>query len=336
MSEKNQTAAVTTEAPPAPKVSVHEDIRQVLDEVLEEAELSRALRREEESALERLSTMPDGADLFKRKAELAERIYFAAIARTRPEDWVVNADAQGHTFAMLKASGAALVAELYDVRISNLRPVDAAGVFRPEKESLGEGKYVLKAWCDAYSKMNGRRVEHLMAARRSDEDFIGRLIDGKGDFVKKRQADEVYTANPTDLANAVHTLLLTKAVRVLCAMTRVPTSDLTLAWEKTNKKVENCVKGAGFGSADGRRAQGVASGEVKEGLEKLKAEILRLAMGNPADVAKITKEITANPDKNFAGMTDPDRIVQDWMLERAWTNLKKHPLYAPPKDAAKA
>lgn len=309
----------------------------LLEQILEEMETTRRLKATEESVFEKLSLTPDGADVFQRKLALSEACYRAAIRRTRPQDWVLTQDMQGHAFAMLKASGASIVAELYGVVISNIRPVDDTGIFRPEVEKFPNGAYALKAWCDCESRVNGRKIEHLSAARRSDEDFVGRLVNGEtGALVKKRSAEEEYTANPTDLASAVHTLLLTKAVRSLCGMTRVPVSDLAAAWEKTGKKTEDCVAGHGFGTADGRRAQGVATGDVKEGLDKLKAEVLRLAGGSKIDFAKIAKDITSNKEKGFAGFDNLDRLAQDWQVANAWANLKKHPLYSPPKDAPAA
>lgn len=334
MSEVKATAAPAATID-APRVSVDTDaFKRMLDEAMEDYELHRALRQEEESVLTRLGATADGADIFKRQADLSERVYYAAIGRTRPQDWIVSVDGQGQAFAMLRASGASLVAELYDVRITNLRPT-VGGIFRPEKEAVGAdgSKYVLKAWCDATSRMNGRRVEHLMAARRSDEDFVGRLVDSSGELMKKRHDDEVYSANPTDLASAVHTLLLTKAVRVLCGMSRVPISELARAWQNTGKKVEDCTKGHGGGSADSRRTAALTPDALKAEVAKLQAEVLRLAGGSKTDAAKITRDITSNPEKNFRGFDDITRLSYDWQIENAWKALKKHPLYAPPKDA---
>lgn len=313
-----------------PAEAVTEEPRQIrtatLDEILQETELAEKAER---ALLDSLAKNPNGAAIFDQRTKLIESCYLSAIRRTRPQDWVITKDRQENVTAMLCASGAALVAEVYGIEVENMRPLEK-GNFKPERAQLPNGQFELRGWCDAYSRVNGRKVYSLSGARRSDEDFTGRSVDGKGNLTVK--SDERAGANPSDLASATYTLLLTKAVRVLCSMTRVPVSDLEKAWDGTGKKVEQCRAGHGFGSSSGRAASAVAEGDVAAEVAKLKVEVLRMAGGDSSAVKKITKEITSGP--NFAGFDTLDRVTKGFQVTQAWTNLKKHPLYGPPANGA--
>jgi hypothetical protein len=273
--------------------------------------------RSEASLLEQLSKLENAEALFERRAKLMESFYMTAIRRTRPQDWVLFKDKQGNVNAMLTASGAELVAEVYGIRISNVRPLDGRGMFSPERVEITGGAYELRGACDAYSRVNGREVFGLEMSRRSDEQFTGRSVNDEGKFDFKGE-----TANPADLRSAVLTGLRTKTVRVLCGMTRVPPSDLEKAWTGTPKKVDECRKGSGFGTGNERRSENLSSDDVVSEQKKLGDEILRRVGGDVAAAKKLTKEITAGP--NFDGFDSIARVTKDWQLKQAWKNLIAH------------
>lgn len=279
--------------------------------------------RAEKSFIDRISSMENAAVVFKRRTELIETCYLIAIRRTRPADWVLFKTADESVNAMLTASGAELVAEVYGVQIEGLRPLNAQGIFAPERIDYPSGAYALRGTCDAWSGINGRRIFNLEAVRRSDEDFTGRSVDVDGRLThdKAKRAG----ALDSDLRSSVLTLLRTKAVRVLCGMTRVPTSDLEAAWKDSTKKLEQCRKGHGFGTADGRRASTVTEEGVPAEVEKLKAEVLRLVGGDTSAQAKLVKEITSSA--TFKGFDTLDRITKPFQVDQAWANLKKHPIF---------
>ena len=297
----------------------------LLEEVLEE---TRQTDRAERSFVEQLSAMADYAQIFERRTQLLETCYLVAIGRTRPEDWIVSKDPQGDTTATLAASGAQLVAEVYQVKLSNVRPKDDRGLFDPARTEIAAGVYSFRGSCDAWSRINGRE-QMVEMTRRSDEDFTGRTVDADGGLTNDRQ--KRIGADEGDLRSSVLTGLLTKAVRVLCGMTRVPPGDLAKAWKGTEKKVEQCRKGHGFGTSAARNASDVTPEEIKASVEKLKLEVTRCAGGDIGAAKKLIKEITSSP--TFAGFDSLDRITKDFQVPQAWANLKKHPLYAPPKTA---
>ena len=298
------------------------------------SELSREnalAERAERSFIDRIASMENAAVIFKRRTELIETCYQIAIRRTRPQDWVLFKMPDGSINAMITASGAELIAEVYGVQVENLRPVDVNGIFRPEKvDHEKTSAYTLRGYCDAFSQVNGRRVYNLEAARRSDEDFVGRSVD----------ADEKLTHDKTkkagaldsDLRNAVLTLIRTKAV--LCGMTRVPSTDLEAAWKGTEKKVDSCRKGHGFGTSSDRTASTLAPEDVKAEIAKLKDEVLRCVGGDVSAAKKLVKEITSGP--NFKGWDSLDQLSKDWQVTQAMENLKKHPVFGKGNGDGKA
>ena len=291
---------------------------------LVEASRETALtERAERSFIDRIANMENAAVIFKRRTDLIATCYLIAIGRTRPADWVLFKLPDGTVTAMLTASGAELVAEVYGVQVENLRPIDHNGIFKPERIDSPGGAYALRGVCDAWSGVNGRRAFNLEAVRRSDEDFTGRSVDADGKLTHDKEKKT--GALDSDLRASVLTLLRTKAVRVLCGMTRVPASDLEAAWKDSNKKLDQCRKGHGFGTSSSRTAATLAPEEIKTEVEKLRVEILKAVGGDVSAAKKLTKEITAG--KDFAGWDSVDRLTKDWQVTQAWAALKKHPLF---------
>lgn len=294
-----------------------------IDEIERENSLAELAER---SILDRLQGMEDASAIFRRRGELLETCYMTAIRRTRPEDWVLFRAPDGSTTAMLAASGADLVAELYGIVIRNVRPVDDSGMFRPERTAYASGAYALRGTCDAFSRFNGRYVEGLECSRRSDEDFTGRGVDAGGK-IETRKAAKV-GALDGDLRASVLTLLRTKAVRVLAGMVRVPIADLQRGWQGTDRKIDTCRRGHGFGAGDERRAEAVAEGGVSEQAELLRQEILRRVGGDePAAqslLLEITKKEKTTKSKGFSGFKSTKQFTQAWQLDGAWQKLRAH------------
>lgn len=278
-------------------------------------------RRADAPLLEVLSKLENAEALFARRASLMESFYTTALRRTRPQDWILFKDKQGNVNAMLAASGAELVAEVYGIRIFNIRPMDSRGMFAPERVEIVGGAYELRGACDAYSRVNGREAWGLEISRRSDEQFTGRSVneDGKFDFEGK-------SANPSDLRSAVLTGLRTKTVRVLCGMTRVPPSDLEKAWIGSPKKTDDCRKGSGFGTGKERTTNALTPDDLKAKKDALRDAILRAVGGDIAAARTLCKEITSNPPK-FGGFDSVERLTEGWMVENAAAKLAAHPTF---------
>jgi len=297
------------------------------DEIDHELSLTEQAER---SLLERLTAMKDSAEVFVRRTELIEACYLAALRRTRPEDWILSKDNAGAEVGMLADSGASLVAEMYGVVIKNIRPTDDKGLFAPEKLMRADA-YGYRGACDGFARFNGRSLEGIEAARWSDEDFTGRSVDKDDHLVKGRRPDDG-AALESDLRMSTLTSLRTKAVRILCGMSRVPVSDLRKSWAGTDKKVENARKGSGYGSGSERGAAAVTSAETKSEAAKLGEEIVRRVGGDLAAAAQLTQDITSDKEKGFKGFDTVTRLTQDWQVKKAWAKLKAHPVFGDAAD----
>lgn len=320
--------ATATRAEGAATITAEERLS-LLEQILEERDLSD---KAEKVAVDRLSRSDEGIAQLERRTQMLQTLYLAGLKATRPADWVISADKAGVATAMLMGPGAARVADVYGIQVTNIRPMEGER-FRPEHEPLPHGNhYVLRAWCDARSKVTEREIHGLQAARRSDEEFTGRSVTAEGALTTN--PSEKAAANPTDLESAVYTLLQTKAVRVLASMTRVPVGDLERAWVGTPHKVSDCRKGHGFGTGNDRRTVKVAEEDVPAEVVKLKAEVTRITGGDVSMMKKVTKEITSGP--NFAGFDSLDRLSKPFQVEQAWKHLKAHPLFGPSSASSEA
>lgn len=277
--------------------------------------------RAESSLVERLQQMENGAVIFAKRAEMLDVCHTAAIRRTRPEDWILFRDRQGTESAMLSASGADLVAELYGIVVQNIRPMNDRGEFAPERIKREHGDaYGYRAWFDAFSRFNGRSIQGQECTRWSDEDFTGRSVSAAGALTLK--PSEAIAALDSDLRASVQRLILTKAVRILCGMTRVPIADLRAAWQGTEKAVDKCKKGSGYGSGSERAADTVTDTDVVAKRDALGNEILRRVGGDKEAASVLLRECTAT-DK-FKGWDSIARITAQWQIDAAWKKLRAH------------
>lgn len=291
-------------------------IPEVVDE---EVALTRKIESREKSFLERSESMADALAIFEQRANLLAKAHTIGIAHTRPEDWILTKDKQGNVIGMLAGAGADQVAEVYGIQITNIRP-NKDGMFAPEKIPV-EGKpntFTLRAWCDARSNVTGRFIEGLEASRRSDEQFTGRGVDAKGEFAFGEKSTG---ALESDLRAALQTLLRTKAVRVLCGMSKLPESELIKAGLDTKK----CRFGSGFGSSEHRQAAASGDPASAASAEKLWKEILRRTAGDEDLAHEVLRDITKYPEykkkdgtmgkawagaKTFADLNTPERVAK--------------------------
>lgn len=292
-------------------------------------------QRADESLIEALTRLENAAEVFKRRAELLEACHLAALKRTRPSDWVLTRDRQDAETAMLTVSGADLVAEVYGIVIRNIGPTNERGEFTPEKTPVKglDGVYSLRAHCSAFSRVNGRAIELLEFTRRSDEDFTGRSIASNGRLTTK--PTESVGALESDLRGAVLTGMRTKVVRVLCGMTRVPVSELAKAWEGTEKKVEQCRRGHGYGTSSERTSRKL-SGNLDQDKRELWEELLRRTGGDKGEASTLLCDITTSDDGQYKGYTSVDRIAKDFLIKRAWDRLPRHPRFGDQAQQAAA
>lgn len=264
-----------------------------------------------------LAMMEDALKIATRMAEVVAGVRRAAITMTDPVDWVLNKDRQGNEVAMLTASGAQKVASLYGISI---RPIPPATDLTPERIQVN-GKLAFHLRFRANSRFLGREIE-TEATRREDEEFTGRETNQSGEF--DRQGGHTYEP---DLSKAVRTLSLKTGVVELVGLKAVSRSELDDCWAPAGKSSKTCRFGHGYGTSNERTANKVADPSAKAGAEELRVEILKRVGGDESAAKQLLREITANPEKNFGGNTSTAQLTQDWMVERAWRALRKHPIF---------
>ena len=289
-----------------------------LKDMVEEKALVRSIEADESTLISRLVVNPDQAQkALEVRAKLFGTLRKSAIRETNPQDWVLNRDREGNVLAMPKSAACAKIGEQYGINVYDIRPIDAGGAFRPEIDKNDDGSVVVKAWCSARSEVTGRDVPMIEAVRSSKEKFIGR-----DDF-------------PSDLRNSVLTLLNSKSVRIIAAVSGLSLDQLNDAWEGIDyKNTDKCVKGHGFGSSGDRAASGVTAKDVKEDQIKLRDDLLRRCQGSQDDAKKLLMELTTftNSKKEVVkGKESVSRITSEAQMKVVWVKLRKHPDYG---DAA--
>jgi hypothetical protein len=276
------------------------------------------------------ANLEQGMALFEQRAKMLEKAHTIAIARTRPEDWILFKDPQGNINAMLAGAGAEQVAEVYGVQIVALGPLDDRGIFDPVKEPIEKlpGVYALRCWISGFSRLTGRFMQNLEISRRSDEKFLGRSIDsqtGKFDF----KGDG---ANESDMRSALQTGARTKLVRVLCGMSKLPLSEL----KKAGLNTDLCRQGSGFGSSQDRKATTTADAGSAGDALALWNDILKRTAGDEDAAKGVLRDITKydaykNKDGKeinaFAGAKSYQELNTAQRVSRAKERLAKHAVF---------
>lgn len=152
----------------------------------------------------------------------------ASIRLTSPADWVLNRAPDGNVTGFVSDAGAQRYRPLWGIDIVNVRN---------ERIATADGfMYVYTA--DGDCKFTGQRVEQREGGRSSTEKFC----EGK------RGAELELLVRKAGRANCDGTI-----VRELSGMKSVPVEEIAAAWVGTDKRVDQCHKGHGFGTADERR-----------------------------------------------------------------------------------
>lgn len=216
------------------------------DEILEEpgSQLPALPGDRSMSLAEIAQARPQAIELFvEAMKSAAKTLHRAAYALCNAEDFVLNRDKAGNEVAMLAGPGAQKIAPLLGLSIENLRGPDGQPRSEPLIE-LVDGKKHAVIIGDIYSRTLGTGFEAVRAERGEDEDFTGR------------------SGRQGDLKASAYTLLISKAVRDLLGMSRIPVSVLA----ENGIDVSRCRKGHGYGSAASRektQESGVDAGNLE-------------------------------------------------------------------------
>lgn len=308
-----QPKPVAVQTPPSPSGG----LAPVPEEIEREEQQAVALREEN---LARLALIdPDQVErrIAAREVSL-ERLRTACIKSTHAFDWTLYKDRDGRVVGVLRDSGAVKVRKLMGISIFNYRPLSAQGYPEPsltyEPDSSGKKVTVVEMYADGLCALTGEPVEGVYYALRSDDDFIGRQRkDAKGEGFTSLQ----------DMKAACRTGLDAKVVRILSGLRKVPEETL----KAQAIVLDQAHRGMGFGTSAERGARNLQEAGVKEGLDELKAEVLRRVGGDLGAVRQLTVDITKSPDGKFKGFDSLDRLTKDWQVQAAWKALRAHSVF---------
>lgn len=207
--------------------------------------------------LSELASQKSGADeIIQARVQILETLRRAAIRMTSPEDWLLFKSPEeqgGQTVAYLQDCGADRVRDLYGVEIYNLTKPELV-----ETNDPAVFHYIITG--SGRCKLTRQILEDVEGGRSSTDDFC----KGKTGLELKLAVRKAARAN---LDGGI--------TRELTGLKSVPVAELEAAWEGTNKKIENCRRGRGFGTRDARMG-GVTAADA--GIEPPKCPVCGKAM----------------------------------------------------------
>jgi hypothetical protein len=278
-----------------------------------EEETSLARKAEAQNLLALSLTDPQRVESYlKKRAEVLANITEIGIKRTHGYDWTLYRDEDGREVAVPRDSGCVVLRQWGGIRIGNYRPSNADGIVNPRiitEVEKGEEITVCEMWADGFCAVTGLFVESVYYAVRSNDEFVGR-------------------GTIQDLKSACRTGLDAKITRVLLGLRKVPVERL----KEFGVKYDAMHKGKGYGTSTARRAARVTEEGVEDKRNELGREILRVTGGNKTEAVRVLLDVTSG--KDFKGFESVARMTKGWQVDNAFEALKKHPLYAPPKEEA--
>lgn len=179
----------------------------------------------------------EGVAIFNARAEILNTARSHAIRVTHPEDWVLYKSPDDRTVGYLEDAGCERVRPIFSISIFDIE--------EPTKVLADDGKsFAIITRGRGRCGLTLDAVDGAEGIRESTDDFVKDLHGIKKEM-RVRQASR---------AN-----LDGRIVRELAGLGSVPVDELARVWQGTEKNVEHCRKGRGFGSQDERH------GGTKEG-----------------------------------------------------------------------
>lgn len=180
----------------------------------------------------------EGHEILEARAQILNTARRHAIHVTHPEDWV-----------LFKSKDERIVGYLGDAGCERARPIFAIRIYpegEPTKVVANDGKsFAIITHGRGTCGLTLDHVEGAEGIRDSMEDFAK-------DLVGIKQEMRVRQASRANLDGRI--------VRELAGLSSVPIEELARVWAGTEKKVEHCRKGRGFGTQDERHG-GTRAGE---------------------------------------------------------------------------
>jgi hypothetical protein len=175
----------------------------------------------------------EAIEVIEARVLVLETLRKAAIRATSPEDWVLFKAPEEH--------GGQIVGYLQDAgadRVRDLYGIEVYDISKPEK-IVGNDPTVFHYLVSGSGrcKLTRQVVEQIEGGRSSTDDFCKGKVGAELELLVRKAARANLDGNVT---------------RELAGMKAVPADDLKLAWVGTNKRLEACRRGRGFGSASER------------------------------------------------------------------------------------
>jgi hypothetical protein len=301
---------------------------EVLPAELDDAgEMQAVLRATSMQALVRMDglTEQDVDRMIKARLRLIESTREMTLKVTKPEDWTLWKDNEGHVVGTPRASAMLTIRPWFNVRIYNHRSLDglrgqpSSKVVKKSKDGKSEDVTVLEGLCDVQL---GRDfpMEGIYFCLRSDDDFTGRV----------KRKDILGGPREQDLWASFRTGIDKKAIATVLGLTKVPEEDLKRAGLDTLR----CYRGSGYGTSGDRTAGREAAPGVASIIDALRKSIIRRTHADMEAGKKLVKEITSRPpnpkkkgDKGYPGVDSLERLTLDWQVRNAIEKLKVHPIF---------
>jgi hypothetical protein len=190
------------------------------------------------SLIDLASRKGEAVEIIDARVQVLETARRAAIRMTHPEDWVLFKTKDDRVTGYLQDAGCERVRAIFGISIFDVK--------EPEKVTSSDGSsFAIIVRGRGSSGLTQDELEMVEGIRESTEDFC-KDLKGIKQELRVRQAAR---------AN-----LDGRVVRELTGLGSVPVEELGRAWQGTEKKIEHCRKGRGFGSQDERL------GGAKEGV----------------------------------------------------------------------
>ncbi len=172
----------------------------------------------------------EAIQIFEMRVQVLETARLMSIRATHPEDWVLFKAKDDRIVGYLEDSGAERARPIFGISIID--------VHEPEKIVSSDGaSFAIVIRGSGTCNLTNDRLEAVEGIRESTEDFCKDLTGIKQEL-RVRQAAR---------AN-----LDGRVVRELAGLGSVPIDELARAWKGTEKKIEHCRRGRGFGTQDER------------------------------------------------------------------------------------
>ena len=175
----------------------------------------------------------EAVEIIEARVQVLATLRKASIRATSPEDWLLfkAPDEQGgQIVGYLQDCGCDRVRDLYGIEVFN--------VTRPEKvvsNEPGNFHYLISA--SGRCKLTRQVVEEMEGGRSSTDDFCRGKTGAELELLVRKAARANLDGNIT---------------RELAGMKSVPIADLKEAWGGTDKTIDRCRLGRGFGTRDER------------------------------------------------------------------------------------